>query len=276
HGVRRHAGLQGDRPSPHAGDRPRAGRARRTQRRACRRARADLRATPDALRPRRAGELLRPDQRASRLQPGALLVRGALRRRALRRGDLRAARRERRPGHEPLPDPSGAQRGLRARAGLRLDRQPLEGSGIPGDPEPQPDARPARGGGNLLSATTETFFRSRWVEPPQAVEELDASQLAPGFRAAGVACGLKGSGATDVGVLTCDEEGAGSALALTANAAAAAPVRVCRNECDAAAIRAVAVNSGNANAATGKKGYSHALAMRDGARLEPDGLGHGV
>jgi glutamate N-acetyltransferase/amino-acid N-acetyltransferase len=56
-----------------------------------------------------------------------------------------------------------------------------------------------------------------------------------------------------------------SALALTRNAAAAAAVRVCRNDCDADAIRAVAVNSGNANAATGEQGYSDALAMRDAA-----------
>jgi glutamate N-acetyltransferase/amino-acid N-acetyltransferase len=123
-----------------------------------------------------------------------------------------------------------------------------------------------------MGAATETFFRSRWVEQPKGVEELDPAQLAPGFRAAGVACGLKGGGATDVGVMAGDE-GVLAALALTANAAAAAPVRVCRSECDAAAIRAVAVNSGNANAATGEKGYSDALAMRDTAAdalgLEP-------
>jgi glutamate N-acetyltransferase/amino-acid N-acetyltransferase len=123
-----------------------------------------------------------------------------------------------------------------------------------------------------VSATTETFFRSRWVEQPKGVEELDPAQLAPGFRAAGVACGLKGGGATDVGVMAGDD-GVLSALALTANAAAAAPVRVCRSECDVGVIRAVAVNSGNANAATGEKGYSDALAMRDSAAdalgLEP-------
>jgi len=112
---------------------------------------------------------------------------------------------------------------------------------------------------------TRTFFTSRWVTPPPQYEELDPAQLAPGFRAAGVACGLKGGGATDVGVLACDEPDVRSALALTRNAAAAAPVRVCREQCDAAALRAVAVNSGNANAATGEQGYRDALAMRDAA-----------
>ncbi len=116
-----------------------------------------------------------------------------------------------------------------------------------------------------MDAATHTFFRSRWVERPEGIEELDPAQLAPGFRAAGVACGLKGGGKTDVGVLVCDEPGVRSALALTRNAAAAAPIRVCRDECDGGAIRAVAVNSGNANAATGEQGYLDALAMRDAA-----------
>jgi glutamate N-acetyltransferase / amino-acid N-acetyltransferase len=112
---------------------------------------------------------------------------------------------------------------------------------------------------------TRTFFSSRWVEPPPEFEELEPSQLAPGFRAAGVACGLKGGGETDVGVIACDIDQVRSALALTRNAAAAAPIRVCRQDCDAGALRAVAVNSGNANAATGDHGYRDALAMRDAA-----------
>jgi glutamate N-acetyltransferase / amino-acid N-acetyltransferase len=110
-----------------------------------------------------------------------------------------------------------------------------------------------------------SFFRSRWVTPPQGVEELDAAGLAPGFRAAGVACGLKGGGQTDLGLLTCDADEVRSAMLLTRNAAAAAPVRVCREQCDGGAIRAVVVNSGNANAATGEQGYADALAMRGAA-----------
>jgi glutamate N-acetyltransferase/amino-acid N-acetyltransferase len=103
------------------------------------------------------------------------------------------------------------------------------------------------------------------VTLPEGTEELDAATLAPGFRAAGVACGLKGRGATDVGLLVCDHEAVRSALLLTRNAAAAAPVQVCRKEVDAAAIRGVVVNSGNANAATGERGYRDAVAMRDAA-----------
>jgi glutamate N-acetyltransferase/amino-acid N-acetyltransferase len=114
-----------------------------------------------------------------------------------------------------------------------------------------------------VTPAIKTFFASRWVKPPPEFEELPSAQLAPGFRAAGVACGLKGDGGTDVGVLTCDVPEVRSALALTRNAAAAAPIRVCREECDGDVLRAVVVNSGNANASTGEQGYRDALAMRD-------------
>ena len=110
-----------------------------------------------------------------------------------------------------------------------------------------------------------SFFRSRWVDAPEGVDELDAAQLAPGFTAAALPCGIKGEGETDLGLLACEAERVSSAILLTANASAAAPVRVCRERCDATAIRAVAVNSGNANAATGEAGYLDAVAMQEAA-----------
>jgi glutamate N-acetyltransferase/amino-acid N-acetyltransferase len=107
------------------------------------------------------------------------------------------------------------------------------------------------------------FFKSRWVEPPAGIEELDAAQLAPGFRAGGAHCGLKGGGKTDIGLLVCDVEQVSSAILLTRNASAAAPVRVCRKRCDREGIRAAVVNAGNANAETGEQGYADAVAMCD-------------
>lgn len=112
---------------------------------------------------------------------------------------------------------------------------------------------------------SEGFFRSRWVDPPAGIEELDAAQLAPGFRAGGAHCGLKGGGKTDIGLLVCDAERVSSAILLTRNASAAAPVRVCRKRCDRAGIRAAVVNAGNANAETGEQGYADAVAMCDAA-----------
>ncbi len=52
-----------------------------------------------------------------------------------------------------------------------------------------------------------------------------------------------------------------SAMVLTRNASAAAPIRVCREAVDRDRIRAAVVNSGNANAETGEKGFEDALAM---------------
>jgi glutamate N-acetyltransferase/amino-acid N-acetyltransferase len=106
-----------------------------------------------------------------------------------------------------------------------------------------------------------SFFRSRWVDAPEGVEEFDSAQLAPGFRAAGAHCGLKKDGGTDVGLVVCDESDVSSAMVLTRNASAAAPIRVCRKVTDLGGVRAAVVNSGNANAETGEKGYSDALAM---------------
>jgi len=124
-------------------------------------------------------------------------------------------------------------------------------SGVAGTP-PEADAKRSIPAG---------FFRSRWVEAPAGVEELDPNQLAPGFRAGGAHCGLKGGGRTDVGLVVCEAEEVTAALLLTRNASAAAPIRVCRERCDAGGIRAAVVNSGNANAETGEQGYADALAM---------------
>jgi glutamate N-acetyltransferase/amino-acid N-acetyltransferase len=117
------------------------------------------------------------------------------------------------------------------------------------------------------SAAT-SFFRSRWVEPPAGVEELDPARLAPGFRAGAVHCGLKGGGKTDVGLVVCDAERVGSAILLTRNASAAAPVRVCRERVERGAIRAAVVNAGNANAETGPRGYADAVAMCEEAAAQ--------
>jgi glutamate N-acetyltransferase/amino-acid N-acetyltransferase len=109
------------------------------------------------------------------------------------------------------------------------------------------------------------FFKSRWVEPPAGVEELDPAQLAPGFRAGGAHCGLKGGGKTDIGLIVCDADEVSSAVLLTRNASAAAPVRVIRKRCEQGSIRAAVVNAGNANAETGEQGYADAVAMCDEA-----------
>jgi glutamate N-acetyltransferase/amino-acid N-acetyltransferase len=77
-----------------------------------------------------------------------------------------------------------------------------------------------------------------------------------------VAAGIKASGEPDVALLVCDEPGCSSDARFTASGAQAPPVLVTREHCDLGAIRAVVVNSGNANAATGELGLDSAARMQ--------------
>ncbi|HEX7290095.1 MAG TPA: bifunctional glutamate N-acetyltransferase/amino-acid acetyltransferase ArgJ [Conexibacter sp.] len=125
---------------------------------------------------------------------------------------------------------------------------------------------------------TTGFFSSRWVEKPQHVTELDGG-LPQGFRAAGVAAGLKAGGALDVGLLVSDADATTSAARFTRSGVVAAPVRLCRERCDLAHLRAVAVNAGNANAATGVPGLESAGATQIAASrltgIDPTGVAVG-
>jgi glutamate N-acetyltransferase/amino-acid N-acetyltransferase len=107
----------------------------------------------------------------------------------------------------------------------------------------------------------ESFFRSRWAEAPAGVSELDPDALAPGFAASGSDRRSRGS-STDVALLHQTEPGGSSAILLTRNASAAAPIVLCREGLDQGGIRGVVVNSGNANASTGEQGYRDAEAMQ--------------
>src|SRR3989338_4859148 len=81
-----------------------------------------------------------------------------------------------------------------------------------------------------------------------------------GFSARGTACGIKKDGRPDLGVLASDPPAAAFG-AFTRNAAAAAPVRLCREVlAREKTVSHVLVNSGNANAATGPQGDADASA----------------
>jgi len=96
-----------------------------------------------------------------------------------------------------------------------------------------------------------------------------------GFRAAGVTVGFKPSGLPDLGLLV-GEPGTTAAALFTTNAVVAAPIEVGRDRLARGRIRAVLVNSGQANAATGPRGIDDALATSaEAASLlgtEPDGV----
>ena len=105
------------------------------------------------------------------------------------------------------------------------------------------------------------FFSSRWVERPEHVSELERG-LPAGFRAAGVAAGIKPSGALDVGLLVCDAPEVTSAARFTRSGVLAAPVMLMMERCRLGGLRAVVVNAGNANAATGRRGLDDAAKMQ--------------
>lgn len=108
-----------------------------------------------------------------------------------------------------------------------------------------------------------SFFSSRWVEAPAHATELDPSALPRGFRAAGVAAGLKPEG-LDVGVIVSDEPGTVSAARFATNARLGAPVIVSR-DADLANLRAAVANSGGSNVGDGQRGLDTALAMQAAA-----------
>jgi glutamate N-acetyltransferase/amino-acid N-acetyltransferase len=112
-----------------------------------------------------------------------------------------------------------------------------------------------------------TIFDSRWVTLPDHVTELDPGTLAAGFRAAGVAAGLKPSGDPDLAMIVCDAPDVTSDARFTATGAPAPPVLLTRERTTLEAIRAVVVNSGNANAATGRRGYEDAAQMQGGGAM---------
>lgn len=113
-----------------------------------------------------------------------------------------------------------------------------------------------------MSTPPEPFFRSRWVEVPDFVREVPGAPLPAGFRAAGAAAGIKPSGGLDVGLLVSDSEETTSAARFTRSGTAAPPVLVTRDRARLDALKAIAVNSGNANAATGGRGMDEAARMQ--------------
>jgi glutamate N-acetyltransferase / amino-acid N-acetyltransferase len=76
-----------------------------------------------------------------------------------------------------------------------------------------------------------------------------------GFRAAGVAAGLKNSGGLDVALVVNDGPDAIAAGVFTGNRVKAAPVLWSQEVLRSGILRAVVLNSGGANACTGRAGF---------------------
>jgi glutamate N-acetyltransferase / amino-acid N-acetyltransferase len=78
----------------------------------------------------------------------------------------------------------------------------------------------------------------------------------PGFRAAGVAAGIKESGEPDLAVVINDGPSDAAAGVFTANRVKAAPVLWTQQVVSGGRVRAVVLNSGGANACTGPAGFA--------------------
>ncbi len=88
-----------------------------------------------------------------------------------------------------------------------------------------------------------------------------------GIRAMGVHAGIK-KARRDMALIVSDVPGTVGAAVFTQNAFAAAPVHVSRQHVANGDVRAIVVNSGNANACTGRQGLRDALAMARTAATE--------
>jgi glutamate N-acetyltransferase / amino-acid N-acetyltransferase len=122
--------------------------------------------------------------------------------------------------------------------------------------------------GGVASGPPEPFFHSRWVPAPEHVRDLGPDAGLPGgFRASGVAAGIKPSGNHDVGLLVCDAERPVSAARFTATGMPAAPVLLSQERCKLQELRAVLANSGCANAATGQRGLDDAAKTQGAAAM---------
>ncbi|HWY18031.1 MAG TPA: bifunctional glutamate N-acetyltransferase/amino-acid acetyltransferase ArgJ [Solirubrobacteraceae bacterium] len=123
-------------------------------------------------------------------------------------------------------------------------------------------------GDRTSAGPPQPFFHSRWVPAPAHVRDLGPQAGLPkGFRAAGVACGIKPSGNPDLGIVICDTKQPVSAARFTATGTPAAPVLLSRDRCNLHGLRAVLANSGCANAETGQRGLDDAAKTQGAAAL---------
>jgi glutamate N-acetyltransferase/amino-acid N-acetyltransferase len=123
-------------------------------------------------------------------------------------------------------------------------------------------------GDRLADGPPQPFFHSRWVPAPAHVRDLGPTAGLPaGFRAAGVAAGIKPSGNPDLGLLVCDAKDPVSAARFTATGTPAAPVLLSQERCHLGALRVVLANAGCANAATGQRGLDDAAKTQGAAAM---------
>ncbi len=97
-------------------------------------------------------------------------------------------------------------------------------------------------------------MKTKWSERSGGITAVG------GVRAAGVACGLKRDGRPDLALVVSDRP-ASVAATFTTSRVQAAPVRLSRRHLKGGRFAAIVLNSGNANACTGRQGLRDAEGM---------------
>ncbi|MFZ1155986.1 MAG: bifunctional glutamate N-acetyltransferase/amino-acid acetyltransferase ArgJ [Solirubrobacteraceae bacterium] len=123
-------------------------------------------------------------------------------------------------------------------------------------------------GDRSAAGPPQPFFHSRWASAPEHVRDLGPhAGLPEGFRAAGVACGIKPSGNPDLGLLVCDSTSPVSAARFADTGTPAAPILLNQERCELSGLRVLLANSGCANAATGRRGLEDAAKTQGAAAI---------
>ena len=120
------------------------------------------------------------------------------------------------------------------------------------------------------SGDRENRRKGKSLFPASPLPRFSGSRFSvPGFKAAGIACGIKKNGNKDLALIY-SEVPAVAAAVFTTNKIKAAPVLIDIQRIKKGLCQAVIINSGNANACTGKKGMEDAARM---AAAVEDALG---
>ena len=101
--------------------------------------------------------------------------------------------------------------------------------------------------------------RRKHILPP-LIKGGERGVMAPGFKAAGISCGIKKTGAKDLAMIL-SATPAYCAGMFTRNRVKAAPVLIDMERVKTGRSRGIVVNSGNANCCNGRQGECDALAM---------------
>jgi glutamate N-acetyltransferase/amino-acid N-acetyltransferase len=110
-------------------------------------------------------------------------------------------------------------------------------------------------------------FESQVLKIDSPLQEVPGGVVAPeGFLAGACACGIKQEG-YDLALLFSERPTSTAAL-FTTNQIVAAPVKLNKETLKKGTIRALVVNSGNANACTGAQGYLNAMATAEATARE--------